>query len=108
MTTPSVHIDYSANPIRLRAHLAGYKGTMDSVLAYWQEIAAEVRRRRPPALLVVDEMKGETISRAQMKAFVDTMADLGARDVRVAYVDAHGKRIARVEVARDSGAGARF
>jgi hypothetical protein len=104
-------IVYSRDGEVLRAHVTGVNGTLETTLAYWQALAAEVRRQPPRALLVVDDMEGDPPPPEQLVQFVRAMVGQGFEGVRVAYVERHAQQIPEVEyaeiVARDLGFDAR-
>ena len=53
-------IDYARDGGLLRARVTGTNGSFDTTVAFWTEIAAEVRRQQDVhSLLVVDEMLDE-------------------------------------------------
>ena len=95
----------------LRAHVAGVNGNLETTLAYWTAIAAELQRERPKALLVVDDMEGEPPPPEQLAQFVQAMVGMGFEGIRVAYVEAHAEQIPAVEfgeiLAREQGFDAR-
>ncbi len=104
-------IVYARDGEVLRAHVTGVNGRLDTTLACWEALAAEVRRQRPRALLVVDDMEGEPPPPEQLVQFVRAMVGQGFEGVRVAYVERHAQQIPEVEyaeiVARDLGFDAR-
>ena len=95
----------------LRAHVTGVNGSLETTLAYWNELAAEVRRLPPRALLVVDDMEGDPPPPEQIAQFVQAMVGMGFEGVRVAYVEAHAHQVPDVEhgeiLARELGFDAR-
>ena len=98
MTVPApFRIDYQRDGALLRAHVTGAKGTLDTALAFWTAMAAEVRRDPPRNLLVVDDMEGASLSPEQMLQFVQALVGLGFEGVRIAYVEAHPQQIPDVE-----------
>ena len=106
------HIAYSREGEFLRAHVTGINGTLETTLAYWTALAAELARDpRPKALLVVDDMEGEPPPPEQLEQFVKAMVGMGFEGVRVAYVEAHAQQIPEVEygeiLAREQGFDAR-
>ena len=111
MAGPAFRIDYSRDGELLRAHVAGVNGNLETTLAYWTAIAAELQRERPRALLVVDDMEGEPPPPEQLAQFVQAMRGLGFEAMRVAYVEAHVAQIPELELAeilaRESGFDAR-
>jgi hypothetical protein len=78
-------IAFAADGNTLRAVARG-EGSYASTLDYWRRIAAELRERRPHALLLVDETTGEPLSAAQWQALVETMSGEGLERVRIAHV----------------------
>lgn len=112
MPEPTFRIDYSREGELLRAHVTGVNGTLETTLAYWMALAAELQRDpTPKALLVVDDMEGEPPPPEQLEQFVGAMVGMGFEDVRVAYVEAHAQQIPEVEygeiLAREQGFDAR-
>jgi hypothetical protein len=92
-------IDYSREGDLLRAHVTGVNGTLETTLAYWTALAAQVQRDpTPKALLVVDDMEGEPPPPEQLERFVQAMIGMGFEGVRVAYVEAHAHQIPQVEI----------
>lgn len=107
MDAPRFHVDYSRDGETLRARITGVNGTLETTVAYWMALAAEVRRTSPAALLVVDDMEGDPPPPEQLEQFVQAMVGMGFEGVRVAYVEAHAHQIPQVEVgeilAREQG-----
>ena len=104
-------LDFEERLGYLYVRVAGVNGTLETTVAYWQAIAAEVRRRKPAALMVKDDMLGEPPPPQELMQFVQAMAGLGFEGVRVAYVEADGAHVPQVEhgeiYARESGYDAR-
>lgn len=104
-------IGYRREGRLLRAHFTGTNGSLETTLACWNELAGEVRRQPPGALLVVDDMEGEPPPPEQIAQFVQAMVGQGFEGVRVAYVEAHAHQIPDVEhgeiLAREIGFDAR-
>lgn len=98
MDAPRFRIDYTREGDVLRAHVTGVNGTLETTVAYWTALAAELQRNPPAALLVVDDMEGEPPPPEQLEQFVQAMVGLGFEGVRVAYVEAHADQIPQVEV----------
>lgn len=112
MREATFRIDYSRDGELLRAHVTGTNGTLETTLAYWTALAAELKRPpAPKALLVVDDMEGEPPPPEQLAQFVRAMVGMGFEGVRVAYVEAHAEQIPAVEhgeiLAREHGFDAR-
>ena len=111
MAAPPFRIDYSREGTLLRAHVAGVNGSLETTLACWTALAAELQRDPPGGLLVVDDMEGEPPPPEQLAQFVQAMVGMGFEGVRVAYVEAHAHQIPEVEfgeiLAREQGFDAR-
>ena len=98
MDASRFRIAYTREGDVLRAHVTGVNGTLETTVAYWTALAAELQRNPPAALLVVDDMEGEPPPPEQLEQFVQAMVGLGFEGVRVAYVEAHADQIPQVEV----------
>lgn len=112
MHAPPFRIEYGRDGELLRAHVTGVNGTLETTMACWTALAAELQRDpTPKALLVVDDMEGEPPPPEQLAQFVQAMVGLGFEGVRVAYVEAHAEQIPAVEfgeiLAREQGFDAR-
>ncbi len=92
-------VEYQSRPGALRAHVTGVKGSIDITLAYWRDIAAEVRRLHPRTVLVIDQLEGDALPTEFMPAFIEAMAGQGFEGVRIAFVETQGRQIPHVESA---------
>jgi hypothetical protein len=105
------HLDYADRPGYLYVRVTGVNGSLETTVAYWMAIAAEVRARRPAQVMIKDEMLGEPPSPGEIQQFIAAMAGQGFEGVRVAYVEADGEQVAQVEhgeiYAREQGFDAR-
>jgi hypothetical protein len=79
-------VEFEPGPLWLRVRIRGDGRDLDSTLEAWRRIAGEVARRRPSALLVVSEVRGEPLKLEQVEAFVRGMKGLGLEALTVAYV----------------------
>ena len=104
----SVSIEFIAEGGLLRATARG-PGNYANTLHYWETIATELRRRKPAALLLVDETSGPPLSAEEWKALVEEMVGRGLERVRIAHVKPFGlQRIEYCELyAREAGLDAR-
>jgi hypothetical protein len=104
-------LEYADRPGYLFVRVTGVNGSLETTVAYWLAIAAEVRVRRPARILIKDEMLGEPPPPAEIQQFIAAMAGQGFEGVRVAYVEADGEQVAQVEhgeiYAREQGFDAR-
>ena len=81
-------IDFSRHPAGLRVHVTGVN-SLDNTVAYWLAIAAEVRERPRPVLLV-DELQGEPLAADDWLKLVVSMAGQGLEHLRIAHVKPQG------------------
>ena len=104
----AITIAFAADRDTLRAVVRG-NGNYANTLDYWRRIAAELRERRPHALLLLDETTGEPLSAAQWQVLVQTMSGEGLECVRIAHVKPFGlQHIEYCELfAREAGLDAR-
>jgi hypothetical protein len=104
-------LDYAERAGYLFVRVTGVNGSLETTVAYWLAIAAEVRVRQPTRLLIKDEMLGEPPPPEEIQRFIAAMAGQGFENVRVAYVEADGEQVAQVEhgeiYAREHGFDAR-
>jgi hypothetical protein len=83
----------------LVANVTGWIDSADALLTMFGRIAAEVRRTGVRRLLVVDHTFGVVPPEDQLHRLVTGMAGQGFEQVRLAYVDARGTAVSRMEVA---------
>ncbi len=87
----------------LVAKVAGRIDGIDALIAMFMQIAAELRHTGLSQVLVIDHSFGVVPPEDQLKQLVAAMGGQGFADVRVAYVDARGTAISRMEVAEILG-----
>ena len=97
----SFELAFEQRPNYLFVRVSGINGRLDTTIAYWTAIAAEVRRRKPRCLMVHDEMLGETPPPEELQRLIQAMAGLGFEGVRVAYVEAHASQLPGGPARRD-------
>ena len=68
----------------LRVRVRGLRD-LDHTIDYWEAILAEVTRKRPRGLLVVDELVGEELSASEWKLLVEKMAGRGLEGIPIAH-----------------------
>ena len=73
----------------IRAEVRG-EATYENTVAYWQTVAAEVRKLGPRCLLLIDEMHGPPLSATQWLSLVVAMQGQGLEAIRIAHVKPHG------------------
>jgi hypothetical protein len=82
-------IDFeSAGPL-LRARVAG-TSSFASTISYWLQIVAEVRARKPGALLLIDELQGRALTAQEWQSLVEGTRGQGLETVRIAHVKPMG------------------
>lgn len=82
----------------LVAHLTGRIETVEVLIEIFLAIGAEVRRTGVRQVLVIDHTFGVVPPEEQLRKLVSAMEGQGFAEVRVAYVDARGTAISRMEV----------
>lgn len=82
----------------LVAMVTGRIETVDALIAMFTRIAGELRRTGLKQLLVLDHTHGIVPPEAQMRKLFAAMEGQGFASVRVAYVDARGTAVSRMEV----------
>ncbi|MES2669158.1 MAG: hypothetical protein V4673_01900 [Pseudomonadota bacterium] len=82
----------------LVANVTGRIDGIEALIAMFMRIAAELRRTGLRQVLVIDHSFGVVPPEDQLKRLVDSVGGQGFADVRVAYVDARGTAISRMEV----------
>ncbi len=82
----------------LVAQVTGRIQGIDALIAMFMRIAAELRHTGLRQLLVIDHTFGVVPPEDQLKQLVDSVGGQGFADVRVAYVDARGTAISRMEL----------
>lgn len=111
MTAPPYRIEYRSDDGILRAHVTGTTDSLQTTVAYWTDMAGEVRRQAPDHLLVLHEMDGPTLPRQEMLRFVQAMQGGGLERIRIAFVEASLAKLPHMEhaeiFAREHGFSAR-
>jgi hypothetical protein len=82
----------------LVATVTGRIETVDALIAMFLQVATELRRTGLRQVLVVDHTFGVVPSEEQLRKLIGAIAGQGFDEVRVAYVDARGTAISRMEV----------
>ncbi|MEO6104139.1 MAG: hypothetical protein ABIP44_10945 [Pseudoxanthomonas sp.] len=89
MTEVSFQISFSTHPAGLRAWVTG-EGTLQNTLAYWEAIVVELGARPAPALLLVDELRGESLPEQAWRQLVEAMEGTVLEQLRIAHVRPFG------------------
>ena len=82
----------------LVANVNGRIDGIEALIAMFMRIAAELRRTGLRQVLVIDHTFGVVPPEDQLKRLVDSVGGQGFADARVAYVDARGTAISRMEL----------
>jgi hypothetical protein len=82
----------------LVAMVTGRIETVEHLIAMFMRIAGEVRRTGVKQVLVLDHTQGVVPPEAQMHKLFAALEGQGFASVRVAYVDARGTAVSRMEV----------
>jgi hypothetical protein len=92
----------------LRAHVEG-TASLETTIAYWRAILAQLAERRSKSLLLIDELRGEPLDARDWQRLVQAMTGKGLEQVRIAHVKPHGlERIEYCEIyANEAGLHAR-
>lgn len=77
-------------PSGLRARVIG-QGGYDETVASWRQILVEIRKRKPAALLLIDELDGKPLTGPQWHDLVDAMGGQGLERTRIAHVKPAGR-----------------
>jgi hypothetical protein len=98
--SPESHftLGFSAHGHVLEATVDGrLDGTAD-VIALFLALADEIRRTGADRLLVVDHSAGVVPDEAGLRQLMLAMGGQGLKDTRIAYVDARGTAVGRMEL----------
>lgn len=82
----------------LVAKVTGRIDDIDALIAMFVQMATELRRTGLRKLLVIDHTFGVVPPEDQLRQLVSSVGGQGFTDVRVAYLDARGTAISRMEV----------
>jgi hypothetical protein len=95
---PGFELQLATESSGLVATVTGRIETVDALIAMFLRISAEVRRTGVRQVLVIDHTFGVVPPEQQLRKLFAAMEGQGFGDVRVAYVDARGTAISRMEV----------
>jgi hypothetical protein len=91
-------IAFRAESNCLVAEVAGWLDGIDALIAMFMRIGVELRNTHCTRLLVLDHTRGVVPPEDEMKRLMIAVEDRGFGEVRVAYVDARGTAVSRMEV----------
>ena len=86
----SYSIDFQDRGRYLFAHIKGDRSSLEIVTSYWSEVAERTISSGSKRLLVIEDIP-EMITIAEVHEMVTSLADLPAKDVRVAFVDLYAE-----------------
>ncbi|MBC7447588.1 MAG: hypothetical protein H7330_05960 [Hymenobacteraceae bacterium] len=86
MVAPAYWLTFEDRPGYLLACVWGYRDSLETSIAFWQEIGLEVHSRRPTRLLVQESFLND-VSMPAMTEVVLFVAEMGFRDLKLAFVD---------------------
>ena len=87
----------------LVATVTGWIDTVDALIALFRAIGAELQRTGRRQLLVIDHSFGAVPPEEQLRKLFSSVEGQGFAKVRIAYVDARGTAISRMEVGEIMG-----
>ena len=82
----------------LEATVAGRIDGTDDLIALFMALAVEVRRVAAACLLVNDHSEGVVPGEDGLRQLMAAMSGQGLQDIRIAYVDARGTAVGRMEL----------
>lgn len=102
---PAAGSDRSAFEVSFRrddacliADVTGWIWTPEAVFNMFVRIGTELKRSRQTRLLVLDHTHGTVPGEADLHRLVTAMGGRGFEGVRIAYVDARGTAVGRMEI----------
>ncbi len=101
--TPAFQLTFTTESSGLVANVTGSIDSIDALIAMFMEIGAELQRTGLRRLLVIDHSYGAVPPEEQLRKLFVSMNGRGFAEVRVAYVDARGTAISRMEVGEIMG-----
>lgn len=87
----------------LVANVTGRIDSVDALIALFMKIGVELQRSGVRSLLVIDHTFGAVPPEDQLRRLFSSVEGQGFAEVRVAYVDARGTAVSRMEVGEIMG-----
>ncbi|MBN8212215.1 MAG: hypothetical protein J0M09_04795 [Xanthomonadales bacterium] len=87
----------------LVANVTGRIDSVDALIALFMKIGVELQRTGVRSLLVIDHTFGAVPPEDQLRRLFSSVEGQGFAEVRVAYVDARGTAVSRMEVGEIMG-----
>jgi hypothetical protein len=101
--TPGFQLTLITESNGLVANVTGWIDTVDALIALFIKIGAELQRTGLRKLLVIDHTFGVVPPEEQLRKLFASVEGQGFSRVRVAYVDARGTAVSRMEVGEIMG-----
>ena len=90
--TDTYTLRISPHPAGIRVEVSG-ESTYDNTVAYWRVIIAEVQARHPKSVLLIDELRGKSLSAEQWQSLVAAILGHGLESTPIAHVKPHGLQL---------------
>jgi hypothetical protein len=100
---PGFQLTLTTESSGLVANVTGWIDTVDALIALFMTIGADLQRTGLRKLLVIDHTFGAVPPEEQLRKLFASVEGQGFAKVRVAYVDARGTAISRMEVGEIMG-----
>lgn len=100
---PGFQLTLTTESSGLVANVTGWIDTVDALIALFMMIGADLQRTGLRKLLVIDHTFGAVPPEEQLRKLFASVEGQGFAKVRVAYVDARGTAISRMEVGEIMG-----
>ncbi|MEQ1511215.1 MAG: hypothetical protein ABL934_00895 [Lysobacteraceae bacterium] len=100
---PGFQLALSIESNGLVANVTGWIDTVDALIALFMKIGVELQRTGVRKLLVIDHSFGAVPPEDQLRKLFASVEGQGFAKVRVAYVDARGTAVSRMEVGEIMG-----
>ena len=101
--TSAFQLTFTTQSSGLVANVTGLIDSIDALIAMFMEIGAELQRTGLRRLLVIDHSHGVVPPEEQLRKLFVSVEGRSFADVRVAYIDARGTAISRMEVGEIMG-----
>lgn len=92
-------LEFTTTVYGLKVRVHGANTGLAGTIAYWRQIAEQVRLLQPAGVLVIDDMDGDPPPPEQLGDFVSAVRGLGMEGVRIAFVEKHPDQLPRTELA---------
>ncbi len=100
---PGFQLRLNTESSGLVANVTGWIDTVDALIALFMQIGADLQRTGLRKLLVIDHTFGAVPPEEQLRKLFASVEGQGFAKARVAYVDARGTAVSRMEVGEIMG-----